>query len=63
LTFFSDGHVVKVFLPERQTDFVFSVFAEGQGFLGEIILLSMFLSLILWGLKIILGLFLFSLDS
>jgi rod shape determining protein RodA len=40
------------FLPEQQTDFVFSVFAEEWGFLGGIILLIMFLALILWGLKI-----------
>jgi len=40
------------FLPEQQTDFVFSVFAEEWGFLGGIILLIMFLFLILWGLKI-----------
>ena len=41
------------FLPEQQTDFVFSVFAEEWGFLGGLILLMMFLALILWGLKII----------
>jgi len=40
------------FLPEQQTDFVFSVFAEEWGFLGGMILLIMFLSLILWGFKI-----------
>jgi rod shape determining protein RodA len=40
------------FLPEQQTDFVFSVFAEEWGFLGGIILLVMFFFLILWGLKI-----------
>jgi len=40
------------FLPEQQTDFVFSVFAEEWGFLGGIILMIMFMSLILWGLKI-----------
>ncbi|MBN2514464.1 MAG: rod shape-determining protein RodA [Deltaproteobacteria bacterium] len=40
------------FLPEQQTDFVFSVFAEEWGFLGAIILMFMFLALILWGLKI-----------
>ncbi|MDD5712709.1 MAG: rod shape-determining protein RodA [Smithellaceae bacterium] len=40
------------FLPEQQTDFVFSVFAEEWGFWGAMVLLSMFLSLILWGLKI-----------
>ncbi len=40
------------FLPEQQTDFVFSVFAEEWGFVGGVILLSMLLSLIVWGLKI-----------
>ena len=40
------------FLPEQQTDFVFSVFAEEWGFVGGIILLGMFISLIIWGLKI-----------
>ena len=40
------------FLPEQQTDFVFSVFAEEWGFLGGTILVSMFFFLILWGLKI-----------
>jgi rod shape determining protein RodA len=41
------------FLPEQQTDFVFSVFAEEWGFLGGMVLLVMFLLLILWGLKIV----------
>jgi rod shape determining protein RodA len=41
------------FLPEQQTDFVFSVFAEEWGFFGGMILMVMFLSLILWGLKIV----------
>ncbi|MDO9585089.1 MAG: FtsW/RodA/SpoVE family cell cycle protein, partial [Syntrophales bacterium] len=40
------------FLPEQQTDFVFSVFAEEWGFLGGMILMFLFLTLILWGLKI-----------
>jgi rod shape determining protein RodA len=40
------------FLPEQQTDFVFSVFAEEWGFMGAFVLLIMFMSLILWGLKI-----------
>jgi rod shape determining protein RodA len=40
------------FLPEQQTDFVFSVFAEEWGFLGGVILIIMFLILILWGFKI-----------
>ena len=41
------------FLPEQQTDFIFSVFAEEWGFLGGIVLLTLYLLLILWGLKII----------
>jgi rod shape determining protein RodA len=40
------------FLPEQQTDFVFSVFAEEWGFIGALVLIIMFMSLILWGLKI-----------
>lgn len=40
------------FLPVQQTDFVFSVFAEEWGFLGGLILMTMFLILILWCLKI-----------
>jgi rod shape determining protein RodA len=40
------------FLPEQQTDFVFSVFAEEWGFIGALVLALMFISLIVWGLKI-----------
>ena len=40
------------FLPEQQTDFVFSVFAEEWGFLGGGVLITLFMSLILWSLKI-----------
>ncbi|WP_367361019.1 rod shape-determining protein RodA [Syntrophus sp. (in: bacteria)] len=40
------------FLPEQQTDFVFSVFAEEWGFLGGGILILLFTSLVLWSLKI-----------
>ncbi|MCX7817142.1 MAG: rod shape-determining protein RodA [Syntrophales bacterium] len=40
------------FLPEQQTDFIFSVFAEEWGFLGSVLLLFLFLILILWGLRI-----------
>ncbi|MDD5475231.1 MAG: rod shape-determining protein RodA [Syntrophales bacterium] len=40
------------FLPEQQTDFVFSVFAEEWGFLGVLILLILFFSLILWGFHV-----------
>jgi len=40
------------FLPEQQTDFVFSVYAEEWGFFGAMVLLVLFMLLILWGLKI-----------
>jgi rod shape determining protein RodA len=40
------------FLPEQQTDFVFSVFAEEWGFIGGFVVIILFMSLILWGLKI-----------
>jgi rod shape determining protein RodA len=40
------------FLPEQQTDFVFSVFAEEWGFIGGFIVIILLLFLILWGLKI-----------
>jgi len=40
------------FLPEQQTDFIFSVYAEEWGFLGGMVLIFLFLALILWGLKI-----------
>lgn len=40
------------FLPERHTDFAFSVFAEEWGFLGSFTLLFLYLFLIVWGLYI-----------
>lgn len=40
------------FLPEQQTDFVFSVFAEEWGFLGGTVLMIIFLALVLWGLNV-----------
>lgn len=40
------------FLPEKHTDFVFSVFAEEWGFLGALVLLSLYVALILRGLAI-----------
>jgi rod shape determining protein RodA len=40
------------FLPEHQTDFVFSVFAEEWGFLGSSLLIFIFLCLVLWSLRI-----------
>lgn len=40
------------FLPEQQTDFIFSVLAEEWGLLGSLIVISLYLVLILWGLRI-----------
>ncbi|MBI5043174.1 MAG: rod shape-determining protein RodA [Nitrospirae bacterium] len=40
------------FIPEKHTDFIFSVFAEEWGFIGALILLTTYLVLILWGITI-----------
>ena len=40
------------FLPERHTDFAFSVLAEEWGFAGALILLLLYLAVILWGINI-----------
>lgn len=40
------------FLPERHTDFAFSVFAEEWGFTGCLLLLCLYLLIVLWGLYI-----------
>ena len=40
------------YLPEQQTDFVFSVFAEEWGFVGGLALMFMFLSLLVLGFRI-----------
>ncbi len=40
------------FLPERHTDFAFSVFAEEWGFAGSLLLLLLYLSIIIWGMYI-----------
>ncbi|XKM13658.1 peptidoglycan glycosyltransferase MrdB [Orbaceae bacterium ac157xtp] len=40
------------FIPERHTDFIFSVIAEEFGFIGALILLALFLCLIIRGLII-----------
>ena len=40
------------FLPEQHTDFAFSVFAEEWGFMGCLVLIILYLSLVLWGLNI-----------
>jgi rod shape determining protein RodA len=40
------------FLPERHTDFAFSVFAEEWGFSGSLLLLLTYLFLVVWGIYI-----------
>lgn len=40
------------FLPEQHTDFIFSVYAEEEGFAGAALLLTLYLTLILSGLHI-----------
>ncbi len=40
------------FLPERHTDFAFSVFAEEWGFVGCLLLLLLYLFLVAWGMYI-----------
>lgn len=40
------------FLPERHTDFAFSVFAEEWGFTGTFFLLLFYLLLVIWGIYI-----------
>jgi rod shape determining protein RodA len=40
------------FLPEQHTDFAFSVWAEEWGFVGSVVLLTIYLFLILWGINI-----------
>jgi len=50
---FLQGTQVRLqFLPERHTDFIFSVLAEEWGFLGAAAVLSLYALLILWGLDI-----------
>lgn len=43
------------FLPEQHTDFAFSVFAEEWGFIGCLVLIVLYMSLVLWGLTIARG--------
>ena len=46
----TQGHLH--FLPERHTDFAFSVWGEEWGFAGSLILISVYFLLILWGLYV-----------
>jgi len=50
--FLSGSQTQLKFLPEQQTDFVFSVFAEEWGFVGSMILIVLFAVIMFWGLKI-----------
>jgi len=45
----TQGHLD--FLPERHTDFAFSIWAEEFGFVGSALFLSIYFFLILWGLN------------
>jgi rod shape determining protein RodA len=40
------------FLPEQQTDFIFSALAEEWGLIGTLFLVGLYFALILWGLRI-----------
>jgi rod shape determining protein RodA len=40
------------FLPTQHTDFAFSVFAEEWGFVGSCLVLSLYLTLLVWGLLV-----------
>ena len=40
------------FVPYKESDFVFVVFAEEWGFLGTALLLSLFLALVLWAVNL-----------
>lgn len=40
------------FLPEHHTDFIFSVLAEEWGFIGAVVVIILFLTIIMWGLHI-----------
>ena len=40
------------FLPEQQTDFIFSALGEEWGLIGSLLLVGLYVALILWGLRI-----------
>ena len=50
---FLEGTQVRLqFLPERHTDFIFSVLAEEWGLLGTIVVVALYALFILWGLDV-----------
>ncbi len=49
----TQGHLH--FLPERHTDFAFSVWAEEWGFVGSIFFLGIYFSMLIWGLNVALS--------
>ena len=46
----TQGHLH--FLPERHTDFAFSVWAEEWGFAGSLVFLAVYFFMVLWGLNV-----------
>lgn len=40
------------FLPEQQTDFIFSALGEEWGLIGALVIIGLYFALILWGLRI-----------
>ena len=49
--FLGGSQVQLDFLPEKQTDFVFTMFAEEAGFIGCLILISIYLLITIFGIK------------
>ncbi len=43
------------FLPEKQTDFIFTMFSEEFGFIGGLVLVSLFVMLLIYGLQVALS--------
>lgn len=40
------------FLPEKQTDFIFTMFCEEFGFVGAIFMIILYIFILLWGLRV-----------
>src|SRR5512139_3586782 len=50
---FTNGTQCKLgFLPEQQTDFIFSALGEEWGLLGALVVVGLYAALIIWGLRI-----------